>query len=160
MRTILPAKESIAQLWGYPKPKDTVYRLMRYILQIETEDGILFHNNVTGHLILLSNEEAELLTKLPVKPKESIRELIADHFLVPDNYDEYNSVKQLRRIFQSRQTRDFINHYTILPTTYCNAHCFYCYESDYPRVQMTEETADKLVEYIAANRKDRDVVIS
>ena len=160
MKTILAANESIAKLWGSPKPKETTYRLMKYILRIAVKDGILLHNNVTGHLIHLTSEEAELLSKLPVAPTESERELIANHFLVPVSFDEYSSVKQLRRIFQSRNTGEFINDYIILPTTFCNAHCFYCYESDHPRVHMTEETANKLVEYIAENRKGKDVEIN
>lgn len=160
MKTILEAKEKIAQLWGHPKPKDTNYRLMKYLLQSEVEDGILLHNCVTGHLVLLTSEEAELLHALPSEPTESMRELIADHFLVPEGYNEYKSVNQLRAIYQKRDTGDAINHYIILPTTFCNAHCFYCYESDYPHIHMTEETADKIIDYIDEHRKGKDVLLS
>lgn len=160
MKTILEAKEKIAQLWGHPKPKDTNYRLMKYLLQSEVEDGILLHNCVTGHLVLLTSEEAELLHALPSEPTEAMHELIADHFLVPEGYDEYKSVNQLRAIYQKRYTGDAINHYIILPTTFCNAHCFYCYESDYPHIHMTEETADKIIDYIDEHRKGKDVLLS
>lgn len=159
MRTILAAKESIAQLWGHPKPKDTAYRLMKYLLRVEVEDGVLLHNCVTRQLILLTNGEAEILTNLPAKPTESMQELIADHFLVPEDFDEYRSVNQLRRIYQSRSTGTAIDHYEILPTTFCNAHCFYCYESDYPRIHMTEETANKVIDYIDEHREGRRVRI-
>jgi len=160
MKTILAARDSIAQLWGCPRSKDTTYRLMKYLLRVEVEDGILLHNNVTGHLVLLSNEEAEVLPNLPAKPSESMKELIANHFLVPEDFDEYRSVKQLRAICRKRSTGDAINHYIILPTTFCNAHCFYCYESDYPRIHMTEETANKVVEFIDEHHKDKDVELS
>ena len=159
MKTIIPAKEYISQLWGAPKPKETVYRLMKYLLQVEVEDGILLHNCVTGQLVLLTNTEAELLPGLPARFTEPMQELIAGHFLVPENFDEYRSVNQLRKIYQSRSTGDAINHYVILPTTFCNAHCFYCYESDYPRIHMTEETADKLIDYIDEHRDGKEVVI-
>ncbi len=160
MRTILAAKESIAQLWGHPKPKDTAYRLMKYLLRVEVEDGVLLHNCVTGHLVLLTNEEAGILKNLPAKPTEPMQELIANHFLVPEDFDEYRSVKQLRKICQTQQTGDAINHYVILPTTFCNARCFYCYESDFPRVHMTEETASKVVDFIDEHRIDKDVSIN
>lgn len=160
MKTILPAKGYVAQLWGHPKPKDAVYRFMKYLLRIEVDDGLLLHNTVTGQLIHLTNEEKGLLLDLPVKPMEAIKELVADHFLVPEDFDEYSSVKQLRRILQSRETGEAINHYIILPTTFCNARCFYCYESDYPRVHMSAETADKLIQYIAEHRQGKDVVIN
>lgn len=160
MKTILPAKEYITQLWGHPNPKDAVYRLMKYLLKVNVDDGVLLHNTVTGQLIHLKHEEADLLLSLPGKPTEAMRELIADHFLVPEDFDEYSSVKQLRRIYQSRDTSSAINHYVILPTTFCNARCFYCYESDYPHVHMTKETADKLLEYIVEHRKGKDVILN
>ena len=160
MKTILPAMEFITQLWGHPNPKDTVYRLMKYLLRIDVDDGLLLHNTVTGRLIHLTDTEKDLLSTLPGKPTESMRELIADHFLVPESFDEYSSVKQLRRILQNRETGNAVNHYVILPTTFCNARCFYCYESDYPRVHMTEETAEKLIQYIAEHRNGKDVILS
>ncbi len=160
MKTVLQAKENIACLWGYPEPKDTAYRWMKYLLRIEVEDGILLHNVVTGHLILLTSDEANALSILPSKPEGSMKELIANHFLVPEDFNEYRSVKQLRRVYQSRSTGEAINHYVILPTTFCNAHCFYCYESDYPRVHMTEETANKLIDYIIGHRQDKKVKLT
>lgn len=159
MKTILTPREQIDKLWGHPKPKDTNYRWMKYLLRVTVEDGILLHNTVSRHLILLTNEEVESLPNLPSKPTEPMQELIAYHFLVPDDFDEYKSVNQLRKIYQSRETGDAINHYVILPTTFCNAHCFYCYESDYPRVHMTEETARKLIDYIDEHRKGKNVNI-
>ena len=133
MKTILKAKEHITKLWGFQKPKDTVYRLMKYLLKIKVKDGLLLYNNVTGHMIHLTEEEAHILDKLPAKPTEQMQELISNHFLVPEDFDEYKSVNQLRKIYQTRSTGEAINQYVILPTTFCNAHCFYCYESDYPR---------------------------
>lgn len=159
MRTILEAKKSIADLWGYPVPKDTRYRLMKYLLRVEVDDGILLHNVVTRHLIYLTRDEAEVLSNLPLVPSEPIKDLIANHFLVPEDFDEYRSVNQLRRIYQCKGAGNTINHYVILPTTFCNAHCFYCYESDYPRVHMTKETAQKLIEYIDEHRSGKDVTI-
>ena len=157
MKTILPAKEEIAQLWGSPKPQDTKYRLMKYLIRVEVDDGILLHNCVTRQMVLLTHEEAAILSKLPVKPLEPMQELINGHFLVPDGFDEYRSVNQLRKIFQSRSADEVINHYVILPTTFCNAHCFYCYESDYPRVHMSEETGRKLIEFIDKHCQEKTV---
>lgn len=159
MKTILPAKENIAHLWGYPKMKDTVYRLMKYLIRVEVDDGVLLHNNVTKHLVLLSKEEADILSRLPAKVTEPMQELISNHFLVPEEYDEYKAVNQLRKIYRNRSTGDSINHYIILPTTFCNAHCFYCYESDYPHIHMTEETANKLISFIDEHRKGKGVFL-
>ena len=160
MKTILNAKEDIAQLWGNPKPKDAKYRLMKYLLRMDVDDGILLHNNVTGQMVLLTDDEAKMLANLPERYSGLMEELISFHFLVPEDFDEYKSVQQLRKIYQNRAIDDSISHYVILPTTFCNAHCFYCYESDYPHVHMTEETAEKLVEYIDKHRHGKGVNIS
>ena len=127
MRTILAAKENISRVWGSPKPKDVLYRWMKYLLRIEVTEGVLLHNAVTGHLVFLTTEELELLMTSSEEISELKNELIANHFLVPESFDEYKSVNQLRRIFQRQVTGDEINHYVILPTTLCNAHCYYCY---------------------------------
>ena len=161
MKTIVEPKESIDKLWGKQKVREgETYRLMRYVLRVEHEDKVLLHNVVTGRLAVLEREEAELLEKLPAPYAPAMEQLVTEHYLVPQNFDEYRSVNQLRKILQSRDTGDYINHYVILPTTFCNAHCFYCYESDYPRVHMTEETANKLIEYIDEHRQGKDVTLS
>lgn len=157
MKTILAAKDNVAQLWGYPKPGNAEYRLMKYLLRVDVKEGALLHNCVTRQMILLTYDEVKQLEKIPANPGEWIQELIANHFLVPKDYDEYKAVNQLRAIYQRRSTGDAINHYVILPTTFCNAHCFYCYESDYPHVHMTEETARKVVEYINEHSRGNKV---
>ena len=159
MRTILTAKDSISKIWGAPKPKDVLYRWIKFLLRVEVDGGVLLHNAVTGHLIFLTNAEIEYLTISSEDVSELKKELIANHFLVPENFDEYKSVNQLRKIFQLQQAGDEINHYVILPTTYCNAHCFYCYESDYPRFHMTEETGQKVIDYITEHRGNKNVTI-
>ena len=160
MKTILSGVDAYKKVWGNPTQKDTTYRLMKYLLYCEFEDKILLHNTVTGQLVELTNEEAQLIQRLPLKPTEHMSDLIANHFLVPEYFDEYKSVNQLRLIYQRRRPGNRINHFIILPTTFCNARCFYCYESGYPHVHMTEETAEKLIDYIDEQRKGSEVRIS
>lgn len=161
MKTIVVPKEYIVRLWGKQSIQDqTIYRLMKYLLRYDSEDGVLLHNVITGHIVLLTENEGKALEALPAKASSVMKEMIENHFLVPVNYDEYRTVHQLRKIYQTRETGDAITHYVILPTTFCNAHCFYCYESDYPHIHMTEETAHKLVDYIDEHRKGKNVSIS
>lgn len=161
MKTIVEPKKYIDKLWGKQRIKETdVYRLMRYVLRADHDGKVLLHNVVTGQLAELNQEEAGMLEKLPTAFDPVMEQLAAGHFLVTEGFDEYKSVNQLRRIYQSRSTGKAINHYVILPTTFCNAHCFYCYESDYPRVHMTEETAGRLVDYIDEHRQGKNVSIN
>ena len=46
---------------------DTEYRLMKYVLRVDTESGSWLLNTVTGQLISLSLEEAARLAELPSK---------------------------------------------------------------------------------------------
>lgn len=160
MKTISEGRQNITQIWGYQKPDNIRYRLMKYVLQLKVKEGLLLHNVVTGQLVLLTEEEEEEISNLPNTVLGRLEELIQNHFLVPEAFNEYKSVNQLRKICRFSSTGDAINHYIILPTTFCNAHCFYCYESDYPQVHMTEETANLLVDYIDIHRKGKNVTIN
>jgi len=160
VKTIVEPKNNIVKLWGKQRIKEeATYRMMRYVLRVEQGGAVLLHNVVTGQLVEVEQDEIKALETLPAAFTPAMTQLVTDRFLVPDGFDEYKSVKQLRRIYQSRSTGTEINHYIILPTTFCNAHCFYCYESNYPRVHMTEETAAKLIDFIDEHREGKDVEI-
>ncbi len=152
MRTISAGNAHIIRLLGKQRVKNTAYRVMRYVLRAECEDGVLLHNVATGCLALLSTEEAESLDSLPGTDAEKLTELIENRFLVPVDYDEKDLVLKTRAVLQRMLTTKGVKSYTILPTTNCNARCFYCYESDLPHVNMDEETADNLVAYMAEHK--------
>lgn len=161
MMTILEPKADVACLWGKQRiNKQASYRLMKYVLKADVDGKVLLHNVVTGQLVVLNVDESEMLKTLPAPYHPVMEALVSGHYMVPEDYDEYKSVNQLRRIFQMRSTGDAINHYIILPTTFCNAHCFYCYESDYPHVHMSEETAGKVIDYIDEHRQGKEVQLS
>lgn len=161
MKTIDEPKKHIDALWGKQQICETeTYRLMHYVLRVDHDDKVLLHNVVTGQLVELDQDEKKVLEDLPQKYNPVMEQLVTEHYLVPEGFDEYKSVQQIRLIHQTKQVRatgTYINHYVILPTTFCNAHCFYCYESDYPRVHMTEETGDRLIDYIAEHREGKTV---
>ena len=134
------------------------YKLSRFVLQCEIECGLLLHNTLSGELLFLSPEESESLEGIQKEVSESISELISHAFLIPEALDETRRVEQLRAILHKRLVAEGnINHYNILPTTDCNARCFYCYESDIKHVNMTEETASHLVDYIAVHSGNKPV---
>ena len=161
MNTIVKPKDSIYKLWGKQRINETeTYRLMYYVLKVDHDGKALLQNFVTGQMVTLDQDEIEALEKLPMKYSPVLEKLVTDHYLVPESYDEYKTVNQLRKISQARPSGTAINHFTILPTTFCNARCFYCYESDYPHVQMTAETADKLIKYIDQHREGKDVTLN
>jgi len=142
------------KIWGEQKIKTANYRLIRYHLRAECDDGILLYNVVTGELILLNQEEAHALESLDHPSGDVLGPLIKHHFLVPIDFDEKQLVDRLRKILKTIIQVQNITNYTILPTTDCNARCFYCYESNFPHITMAENTAHRLVNYIVRHCGD------
>lgn len=153
MTTIVEGKNSIVKLLGKQRLRNTEYRLIKYVLREDCENGILLHNVITGKLVLLNKEEAAFVEKLPCFPKECACALINDYFLVPVSYNEKELVDGLRALINKAFPSKGINNYTILTTTNCNARCFYCYENNYKHINMSAETASCLTEYMI-NQKD------
>lgn len=152
MQTIVEPKDHIAKLWGKQKScSDVFYRLMRYVLRVDYDGKVLLHNTVTGQLVVLDREESGILGQVPAIYNPVMEQLVAGHFLVPEGYDEHRQVVRLRTILQKldvSQRYDGITTYTILPTTACNARCYYCFEKGIKAITMTEETADEVVTFI------------
>ncbi len=122
---------------------------MRYVLRVDHEGKTALHNVVTGQLIVLDADEAQVIDTLPTGYRPVMDALIADHYLVPEGYDEHKQVVNLRTILRSLMPKPkYITHYTILPTTACNARCYYCYEQGIKQVTMTEQTVKDVVKFI------------
>ena len=160
MKTIKKANGQIEKIWGKQKRKDGKYRLLTYSLQTESEEGELLYNVISGEMLALSEEEKAFLASLPAEVPPEYEEMIEKHFLVPLSYEEGKTVKQLRHLGLLTKRKKGIQAYTILPTTYCNARCFYCYESGFEFTHMTPETAHDLVNYIEAHCKEKKVSLS
>lgn len=161
MRTIVEPKESIDKLWGKQKINETAkYRLMHYVLRTDYGDRVFLHNVVTGRLAELDWEEMGAINKLPKVYSREMKRLITEHYLVPEDYEEDVQVINLRKILQSLtfvQRNPAITQYTVLPTTACNARCYYCYEKGIKVETMTERVADEVIEFIADQSKGKDV---
>lgn len=165
MITIVEPKERIISLWGKQRVKnDKIYRLMRYVLRVNLGGEVLLHNVVTGCLVVLEKEEAEEIARLPKMYNPILEQLVKNHYLVPDDYDEFQQVVNLRTVLQKldevHESKGVINHYTILPTTACNARCYYCFEQGIKPVTMTEKIADDVVNFIKTHCGGKNVLLS
>ena len=155
MKTIVNPNNLIKNLIGEQMPKDTEYRPLKYILDVEVEEGVLLDNVITGQIVFLSREEKRVLDQLPMKPNENeiMEYLVSAYYLVPVGFDEYKFVQGYRSILQQieRNRKRPITKYTLFPTTHCNARCFYCFESGFKKTSMDEVTAKKVAEFIRQN---------
>ena len=151
MQIIIPTVSQIEKLVGQQKRADGQrYRLMTYVVQQPVTDGLLLYNTLTCSLVLLSPDEAAVIT--------AQRELIDRWFLVPQGHDDQKLCRQVRQMAALlKPAAKAITGYTILTTTGCNARCFYCYEKGTKPVTMTAETAGKAARYIVAHHGDKKV---
>lgn len=154
MQTILPAAALVDQVVGKQKRTEgQTCRLMTYVIQCPVNDGVLLYHTLTCCMVLLTNEEASSLT--------TQQELIDNWFLVLKGHDDRKLCQQIRQMAQLfKPSAKTITGYTILPTTGCNARCFYCYEKGTTPITMTTETASKVVQYILAHHGEEKVSLS
>ena len=153
MKTIVEGKTGVIRLLGKQRLSNTAYRIMKYLLRTECDEGVILFNVITGRMVLLEAEESLLLDNLPSAYTVELDDLIEGYFLVPVDYDEKDTVQKLRIIIRRISESNGAENYTILTTTNCNARCFYCYESDLPHLNMDKATAENLVKYMADHRK-------
>ncbi|MDO4466010.1 MAG: 4Fe-4S cluster-binding domain-containing protein [Bacillota bacterium] len=152
MKTIVRANEQIEHIWKKGKIKNVTYRLMHYVLSFVQEDRVYLYNVVTSQMVELSIEESSMISSLPCMYNEKIKDLIEAHFLVPEDFDEHKSVQQMRVIVDRFNRKKGFEHFKILPTTSCNARCFYCYEAGCKFETMNEEMVEKVIRFIEENR--------
>lgn len=133
---------------------ETQYRRSGFLVDCKAGDGILLKNTLTNQVFALSEREWDSFCKADLTWPH-VRELVQYRFLVESDYDElaqYALVRSTLRTIEKKEPR--IRHYTILPTTACNARCVYCYEEGVRAVGMTAETADAVVDFICRTKRD------
>ena len=133
MIVISEARRDISKIWGNKEPApEKKYCMLCYSIQLVCEDGMLVLNTISGELILLDKNETKRLKTMPALYEPWMNELIQKHFLVPEEMDAVQIVENLRKILLLLNKKGDIVNYTILPTSACNARCFYCYECGRP----------------------------
>lgn len=126
------------------------YRKIVYLKESKTEDGYLIFNFLTREMLLLTEDEHAQFSSGRYSVKKLKEDLIKKWFLVPEDYNEFNIANQVKMLLRSMATSAVlpIRHYTILPTTDCNARCFYCFELERTHTHMTAQTAEDVAAFI------------
>jgi len=133
-----------------PDPGKT-YRPSLYNLRHTVSGRTYIYNLLTRRLARLTDEEIGLLQETSVPgsiPAAAL--LIAKRFLVLADTDEcahYLQLLSTQELFYAAADLGIIT-YRILPTTGCNARCFYCFEQGVESQNMTTDTADAVIDYI------------
>lgn len=164
MKQIKKPIEIVEKVLGTQKYDNSIsYRLSYNCLSQVVEDGYLLYNNLTLEFLILEKNEFEMLTNSNFKqPSILVQKLVERYFLVPVEFEEYklcDQVREFAKIFLKQEKA--VNCYTILPTTACNARCFYCFEAGATKITMDDKTAIAVIDYIEKNcDKNKDVTIN
>lgn len=149
MQIIIPPTTIVDKIIGQQKRKEDQFplRLLTYVIQQHVEDGLLIYNTLTLCLVWLNKEEAQHLMELD--------ELFELWFLVPQDHDDKKLCKQVKSmamLFEKKNAR--MDNFVILPTSDCNARCFYCFEKNAAHIHMSIETAKRVAQFIVRQQNN------
>ena len=148
-----------------------MYKTSHYnvYVPVEEKDTLLIFNMITGGLFRLNNATGAKLLEWSTQPKlprdayESHRDLIKDLYvsgiLVDGHIDE---VEQAHQFYLRRKKRAYYSSnlgITIVPNLGCNMSCKYCYLSNKPFKEMSDETIDSMVGLIEREVKKRKEMV-
>lgn len=137
------------------------YRPLKYLVAYSVnKDEHLLYNNLTKAIILLNAEEYDVWKNQDFSEFPELKaELVKKLFLVEKEFDEKKTADSIRNISQSIYPKNTVSSFVILPTTACNARCFYCYEAGTTVSVMDSITAEAVAEYITEVSGGKDVFL-
>ena len=134
------------------------WRLLYFCLIVNYEDKIVLWNALTKEMIALSKEETAFLkTERIYITNDLLRTLAKKWFLVPIDFLDFKLSQQITNLARSLSVNNDIIEYTILPTTACNARCFYCFESGVLPISMDETIAHKVAKFIIEHASKQQI---
>lgn len=145
-----PNREIIKKLGNQVFIPGKKYRLNRYVVEERFEDKIVLYNGFNQALMDVNEEEYNNCINL-VKNIDYVDFFFRNYFVVPEDYDETATLRNLMEAKRTKIDENYLKNtrlYTILPTTGCNARCFYCYEMGVKTKVMSKETAEKIATLI------------
>lgn len=155
-----PLPEMLSYLGNNTSKTGKKYRFNRFcIITQETRGRKLIFNDLTKAFVMLESDEYDEIVNTHTS---HIDFLYLSWFLVEEDFDEESLVEEFRSYWFAQKTTN-IQHpvnYTILPTTACNARCFYCYEDRSIKKVMKTQTALDVAHYIVKHSGGIHPVVS
>ena len=103
------------------------YKRFLYTIDVPCENGYRVYNAFTESLIELSQEEFDNFKSLPKAYAPWMDELISGWFIVTKETDPLDELLSLRAFCLEFILNKKEKNYIILPTSACNARCYYCF---------------------------------
>jgi len=129
-------------------------RTSQFNLFFSHQGNMIGYNSLENDFILLTNELYDLytetlskdITKIAAIHPDFWKLLIDKHFIISDDTDELQQVKNLVHSIDCDQEA---YHLIINPTLNCNFKCWYCYETHIKGSKMDGTTIEKIKKHIA-----------
>jgi radical SAM protein with 4Fe4S-binding SPASM domain len=126
-------------------------------------DVDIIWNTASEGIVVLNQEERQCLDNFVISKNninlELLRALFELGVLVFAEDEEFSKVHFIRK--RSATNTENVKNFIILPTTQCNARCFYCFAHEDTKTnrKMTIQTADEVLQYIYSQVKPNDEVV-
>lgn len=161
MKLILEANPLARKILNVQNFNQTAsYRPFKYIVICEQSSKTVLYNLLTREMIELDAEEFKQFQNSDTIINHDFYLMLVEKFyFVPVGHDDKKLCEQLIAIKKLYEQKDYINSFTILPTTDCNARCFYCYEYNVTRATMSSLVAEDVAYYIKKVSKGKPVYI-
>ena len=131
----------------------------RFIIKSNLEDKekvILYHTRTTALVTLENPLYHKIFVDKDFSDFDIVKQLFAMGFIV-NSHDEELAILDTMRI---KEKDNPIQGVTILPTTDCNARCFYCFEEGIARYTMSKKVAEQTVKFISNFYEKKDLAIA
>ena len=125
---------------NYDWDTTTEYVASMYNISITRSGRTAIFNSASGAVIVIDG--ANINNTIDKYTKKT---LVENGLLVPSGENEF--LEYLSKIKISDKKKP--TYFTIIPTTACNARCFYCYEEDYKKQTFNSQTINKVIDLIA-----------
>ena len=123
MEILRNSDQRVMAYLGIPPIKQSVnYRLLKYLVQLEVDGGLLVFNTLTRAIIKLQLEEIPNTNNI-----DQYEFLYHNYFYVEESFDERVKSLEIRNNLTMPIDSTYLNHpssFTVLTTTKCNARCF------------------------------------
>lgn len=157
---IFPGDPRVCMLLGKQKPPANGERVRKshFVFSLYVRGQYLLFHTLTRQVLLLSPQYIDYFADDRLFPSSVLSvelpaRLYEDYFLVPEYTPEHQTYLELKDLLVLKEELpQAITHYVILPTTACNARCFYCFEQGMRYHTMTAETVADTLRFIIRHK--------
>lgn len=145
---IQPPSSLIRKVLKPQNPREEcLYKTPSWVLSHVYKGKKYLFNVLTKELIYLTNLQ-----------KMNDIELIQKWFLVPNNFNDYDFVTNIKQLFRLlHKHNQGITNYTIFTTMQCNANCYYCFECGSLNLRLNKKQGKSIINFISQHSNSKPI---